>query len=147
MILKYLTLNPKAIPPAFAHDGDSGFDLHSIEDIMLYPGMCRTIPTGLSFEIEKGYELQVRPKSGLSTKSPLRVILGTIDSSYRGEVSIIVECYTIPYHIEIGDKIAQGVIVKLPEVFFQQVETLSSTTRGNNGFGSTGIRKKGRTDI
>jgi dUTP pyrophosphatase len=143
-LVKFKKVHPDAVAPVFSHSGDSGFDLCSTKNIVMYSGMVETIPTGLKFEIPQGYEIQVRPKSGLSAKSPLRVILGTVDSCYRGEVSIIVEnplqVNNTPWRIDVGDKIAQGVIVKLPEVMFEEVEELSETSRGENGFGSTGMK-------
>ncbi len=89
--LRYKKVNPAAIEPAYAHDGDSGFDLYATEDVIITPGSTEKVPTGLAFELPEGYELQVRPKSGISTRTKLRVTLGTVDSNYRGEVSVMVD--------------------------------------------------------
>lgn len=86
-------LHEDAVLPKYAREGDAGFDLYATEDVTIEPGQTMTIPTGLAFAIPKGYELQVRPRSGVSAKSKLRVANspGTIDSGYRGEVGVIVD--------------------------------------------------------
>lgn len=80
-----------AIVPAYAKPGDSGFDLIAVEDVFIEPGETAVIPTGLAFGIPEGYEIQIRPRSGVTSKSSLRVQLGTIDSGYIGEVHIIAD--------------------------------------------------------
>ena len=96
----------------------------------------------LAFEIPDGYELQVRPRSGLSAKTKLRVSNspGTIDSDYRGEVCIILDNISSEesYTINKGERIAQGIISKVEKITFEEVEELSETERGEAGFGSTG---------
>jgi dUTP pyrophosphatase len=77
--------------PSYAHVGDAGFDLIAAEDVIIEPGETVKVPTGLAFEIPDGYELQVRPRSGITAKTKLRVQLGTVDAGYRGEVSVIVD--------------------------------------------------------
>ncbi|PFZ39658.1 dUTP diphosphatase, partial [Bacillus pseudomycoides] len=74
--------------PRYAREFDAGFDLVAAEDAVIYPGGTKVIPTGLAFEIPPGYELQVRPRSGISRKTFLRVVLGTVDSGFRGEVGV-----------------------------------------------------------
>ncbi|WP_088293631.1 dUTP diphosphatase [Bacillus mycoides] len=152
--------------PKYAKPGDSGFDLVAAEDIIIEPTETQIVPTGLSFEIPPGYELQVRPRSGISFRTELLVILGTVDSSYRGEVGVITKnlmpfidmttngLWTIDeefketpegwevgtYIIRKGDRIAQGVIAPVETAHFVEVNELSDSERGNHGFGSTGVK-------
>lgn len=106
------------------------------------PGETVLVGTGLSFEIPLGFELQVRPRSGMSLKTKLRVSNspGTIDSDYRGEVKIIIDNIGhSPYTVEIGDRIAQGVIAQAFQTVFEEVTELTDTERGAGGFGSSGV--------
>lgn len=142
-------LHPDAIIPRYATLGASGFDLHALEDTIVYPGETKLIKTGLSMSIPLGYELQIRPRSGTSLKTSLRVANapGTVDSDYRGEICIIIsnihgsEMYNEKYREEIkkGDRIAQGVICPVTTAEFEEVDNLNSTERGSGGFGSTGV--------
>ena len=84
-------LSPDAQIPAYAHATDAGFDLVAAEDVIIEPGETACVPTGLAFEIPEGYEMQIRPRSGITLKTPLRVQLGTVDAGYRGEVGVIVD--------------------------------------------------------
>lgn len=84
-------LSPDAKIPAYAHATDAGFDLVAAEDVIIEPGETACVPTGLAFEIPEGYEMQIRPRSGITLKTPLRVQLGTIDAGYRGEVGVLVD--------------------------------------------------------
>src|SRR5690625_4442372 len=94
MNLSVKKLHPDAVIPKYAKKGDSGFDLVAVEDMVIEPGETKLIKTGLAFEIPEGYEIQVRPRSGITLKTKLRVQLGTIDSNYRGEVGVIVDNIT-----------------------------------------------------
>ena len=142
--------------PRYAKPGDSGFDLVAAEDTIIWPGETKVVSTGLSFEIPPGYELQVCPRSGMTRNTKLRVVLGTVDSGYRGEVGVIVD-HTISKElgirfdkekqefvsasvIEKGTRIAQGVIAPVETAHFVEVDELSDSERGNRGFGSTGIK-------
>lgn len=100
--VKIKRLHPDAIIPKYAKPGDSGFDLVAVEDVIIAPGDTVLVPTGLAFEIPEGYELQVRPRSGISLRTKLRVANspGTIDAGYRGEVAVIVDNIAQP---EISD--------------------------------------------
>jgi dUTP pyrophosphatase len=89
--VKVKRLHPDAVIPMYAREGDSGFDLVAVEDVIIEPGETALVKTGLAFEIPEGYELQIRPRSGVSLKTKLRVQLGTVDSGYRGEVGVIVD--------------------------------------------------------
>ncbi|QGI00199.1 dUTP diphosphatase [Bacillus subtilis] len=84
-------LSPDAQIPAYAHATDAGFDLVAAEDVIIEPGETACVPTGLAFEIPEGFEMQIRPRSGITLKTPLRVQLGTVDCGYTGEVGVIVD--------------------------------------------------------
>jgi len=89
--VKIKRLNENAAIPKYAHEYDAGFDLVACDDIIIEPGETKLIPTGLAFELPPGYEIQVRPRSGITLKTKLRVQFGTVDSAYRGEVGVIVD--------------------------------------------------------
>lgn len=111
------------------------------ENLIIKPGERVLIPTGLSFEIEPGYEVQVRPRSGLSLKTGLLVVNspGTIDADYRGEIKIIMGNFSDKAEIiEHGDRVAQMVLMPITQAKFEIVDDLSNTDRGEGGFGSTG---------
>ncbi|MEM5609251.1 dUTP diphosphatase [Bacillus toyonensis] len=133
--------------PKYAKPGDSGFDLVATEDTVIWPGETKVVPTGLAFEIPPGYELQVRPRSGMTRNTKLRVVIGTVDSGYRGEVGVLVDNIEIPkvanmkaHVIERGTRIAQGVIAPVETAHFVEVNELSDSERGIVGFGSTGAK-------
>jgi len=143
--IKIKKLNPAAIIPHYAHDGDAGMDVYSIEDSTLHAGDIKLIKTGLSFEVPKGYEIQVRPKSGLALKNGITITNspGTLDSGYRGELGVIMQnCSKISYEIKKGEKIAQIVLAKYEEAKITEACELADTSRGTGGFGSTGLTKK-----
>jgi dUTP pyrophosphatase len=101
--VKFKRLHPDAATPQYAQDGDSGFDLTATEDVIVEPGASAIVPTGLAFEIPAGFELQVRPRSGISAKTKLRVANapGTVDRNFRGEVGVIMDNINAPmYEIE-----------------------------------------------
>lgn len=140
--LKIQKLNKDAIVPQYQSSGASGFDLHSIEDIDVLSGGFVAVRTGLAFEIPVGYEIQVRPRSGLAFKSGISVLNtpGTIDSDYRGEVMVILFNFSKNiFSIKKGDRIAQAVLSQIFRANIVLSESLDDTERGNNGFGSTGI--------
>jgi len=128
--------------PAYAHKGDSGVDLFAAEEYDLKPMERKLIPTGLKLEIPNGYEGQVRPKSGLAINHGISHAnaVGTIDSSYRGEIKVpLINLSDKTYRIEKGKKIGQLIFAKVEEAIFEEVEELSNTTRNDSGFGSTGL--------
>ena len=145
LILGYKVLNSDAVIPKYNYPTDSGFDLHSIQDLEIPPFGRVLVPTGLSFDIKDGYEIQVRSKSGLSLKQGLMVLNspGTVDNGYVGEVQVIVfntNNYTVT--IPKGMKVGQAVLC--PVVNGKWVNLVKKTKinekeRGENGFGSTGI--------
>ena len=130
--------------PVYKTKGSVGFDIESNEDVIIKPGERKLIHTGLYMEIPAGYELQVRPRSGLSLKDGFVTILGTIDNDYRGEIGVIgVNINDTGYfQIDKGDRIAQGVLAPIEIAKFEKVNSideLSKTDRGTDGFGSTGV--------
>ena len=139
--IQYTRNHPKAVEPRYAKPGDAGFDLSSVEYYRILPGETTLIDTGLAFAIPEGFELQIRPRSGRSLKTKLRVANapGTIDSGYRDTVKVIVDNTGIePIHIAPFERIAQGVLQRVPKAVFEEVDELDETERGKDGFGSTG---------
>ena len=141
VIFKKLTED--AIVPTYAHKGDAGADLYASEECIVYTKGTSFVHTGIALKIPKGYEGQIRPRSGMSTKTGIRIsnAPGTIDSNYRGEIKIIVENRgAAPYIIYKGDRIAQIVFNEVPTADFEEgeVDTEENNTRGENGFGSSG---------
>jgi len=140
--IKIKKIKESAILPHYAHEGDAGVDLYSTEDYVLRPGQRVLVSTGLSMAIPKGYEGQVRPKSGLALKHGISVCNspGTIDSGYHGEIGVIsINHSNEEFKIEKGTKIAQMIFNKVEEAEFEEVEDLDNTKRGEEGFGSTGL--------
>ena len=133
----------EAVIPQYAHEGDAGVDLYSRIDHELKPGERFLIPTGLKMAIPHGYEGQVRPKSGLALKSGITVLNtpGTVDAPYRGEVGVIVINHDKnSYQIRKGEKIAQMIFNEIKYANFKIVDSLDSTSRGEGGYGSTGMK-------
>ncbi len=142
VIVKVKCLTPDAKIPRYEHPGDSGADLVSVIDFTLEPMQRFAFPTGISAEISMGYELQVRPRSGLALKHGVTVLNtpGTVDAGYRGEIKVIlINLGSEPFQITKGQKIAQLVVAPVVHGKFEQVEELTPSQRGTGGFGSTGI--------
>lgn len=143
--LEVATINEDAVFPSYNYPSDSGFDLYSTIDYKLKSGSRALIPTGLTFKIPEGYEIQIRPKSGLALNFGITVLNtpGTIDSGYLGEVKVILfNTDKEDFQIKKGIKIAQAVLcpVKIGKyVKIVSVDELGDSDRGENGFGSTGI--------
>lgn len=143
--IKVELTHENAVLPKYAYPSDSGFDLHATEEVIIGPFGRALVPTGLKVSFEEGYEIQVRPKSGLAIKQGLTVLNtpGTVDQGYTGEIQVIVfntnnTTVTIPK----GMKVGQGVlcpVVQGKSVMIETVEKVEDKDRGNNGFGSTGI--------
>lgn len=134
-----------AEPPQYASTGASGADVKAFieNDITIPAGGSALIPTGLKFAIPLGYEIQVRPRSGLALKHHISVLNtpGTIDADYRGELGIILINFgKHDFVVTPGMRIAQLVLAPVVQAIFLQTEELSTTTRGHGGFGHTGIR-------
>ena len=174
MKINFKKLSDTAIAPTKGHYNDSGFDLYADEDAILAYGETKAIATNIALELPDGYMADVRPRSGLTSKTALRVHYGTVDAGYRGGIGIICEnanygedvYYTeklfgvanaksdidfsvkaneavtkwnsMAYHIHRGDKIAQLVIQKIPDIELIEADELNETARGAGGFGSTG---------
>lgn len=180
--VKIKRLHPDAVIPKYATDLSAGFDLYAVEDVIIEPGETKAVGLGLAFEIPAGYEIQIRPRSGISLKTLLRQSnsVGTIDADYRGEVKVMFDNIAEPdyrlyiddlrsevyavngevfdikgevsmevdygsllhgsYIIRKGDRICQGILSKVPQANFIEVEELSDTERGCGGLGSTGVR-------
>ena len=134
-------LSDQAVLPKYQTSGSAGFDLHSIMNYVLEPGKTVLVSTGLAFNIPEGYELQIRPRSGVSAKTGLRVANapGTIDSDFKGEVKLIIQNTGSMFEIiDKGDRIAQAVLAPVLQAEFVE-EELEESERGSNGFGSTGL--------
>ena len=128
--------------PAYATDGAVGMDVVAAEDLILAPGARHAVATGFAMAIPEGYEVQVRPRSGLALKHGVTCLNtpGTIDSDYRGEVKVILaNLGSEPFAIARGDRIAQLVPAPVQRAALSEVSSLDDTTRGTGGFGSTGI--------
>jgi dUTP pyrophosphatase len=137
-------LQPGAALPVYETAGASGMDIRACLDapVTVSAGGIVTIPSGLSFEIPAGYEMQVRPRSGLARGHGITVLNspGTIDSDYRGELAVIlINMGNSDYTIRHGDRIAQLVLAPAPRAVLKEINRLSDTGRGSGGFGSTGI--------
>ncbi len=151
-----------AVLPSYARPGDAGMDVCAAEEITIRPGETVIVPTGLKLAVPEGYEIQVRPRSGISYKTPLRLSNspGTIDSGYRGELGIIMTNTSAGcereerifgvdsdgnkkgiYKIKKGDRIAQIVLQAVPKIVFSVVDSVSDIGKDRGGgFGSTGIK-------
>ena len=128
--------------PSYASDGAAGMDVCAAEGLTLKVGRRHAVATGLSFAIPHGFEVQVRPRSGLALKHGITCLNtpGTIDSDYRGEVKVILaNLGDEDFVIQRGDRIAQLVVAPVTHAAMIEVEALDDTTRGAGGFGSTGV--------
>lgn len=131
--------------PAYATGGAAGMDVVSAEDVTLAPGARHAVATGLAMAIPQGFEIQVRPRSGLALKHGITVpnTPGTIDSDYRGELKVILINHGAePFVIARGDRVAQLVLAPVVQAAWDEVAELDATERGEGGFGSTGGHAK-----
>ena len=138
------TVADGAILPEYKTDGASGCDVHAFvkEPVELLPGDIKLIPTGLACAIPEGFEIQVRPRSGLAAKNGITCLNtpGTIDSDYRGEIKVIlINLGKEAFIVKNGDRIAQFVVAPVVRGIFETVKSLDETLRGSGGFGSTGV--------
>ena len=144
MIVKVINKSKNNLP-FYATKGSAGMDVYSNEELEVGPLSTTIVKTGLFVKIPEGYEIQVRPRSGLSAKSKLRIANspGTIDSDYLGEIGIIIDNISDTYHhlIKQGERIAQLVLKKVEQIEWEEVEEFSEMTeRNTRGFGSTNIQ-------
>jgi dUTP pyrophosphatase len=143
--LGYRVIHPDAVEPKYNYVTDSGFDLHSVEEIIISPFGRALVPTGLCFDIPKGQEIQVRSKSGLAINQGLFVLNspGTVDAGYTGEVKVIIfNTNNTEVTIKKGMKVAQGVVCPITSsewLNLIKVDDINEKDRNSNGFGSTGI--------
>ena len=140
--LKVVKIHEDAILPNYAHPGDAGLDIYSVEEKLLNPGERVLIKTGIKIELPKNTEAQMRPRSGLALKHGISLVNspGTIDEGYRGEIGVIVINHgSESFKVEKGMKICQMVVKPVWTVNVEEVLELDNTERGEGGFGSTGI--------
>lgn len=141
--IQFERTNPRCVLPKQSTTGAAGFDVYSTNDqnVLIMPHETALFPLGFKVAIPEGFEIQVRPRSGLALKEAVGVANspGTIDSDYRGECGVILINFgREPYTVKPGDRIAQFVVAEVPKVEFEVVEQLDETDRGEGGFGSTG---------
>ena len=173
MYIKFKKLSESAISPQKANYNDAGFDLFADEDVTLAYGETAAVQTNIAIELPDGFMADVRPRSGLTLNSALRVHYGTIDAGYRGSIGIICEnashtdkmtsvcnmlhahlveqeepvlVYNASIEIKRGDKIAQLVIQRIPDITFLEASNLTDSSRGANGFGSTDLKEETDSD-
>ena len=144
MKIKIKKVQEHAILPEYKTALAAGFDFHAAitQPVVIKPGTFETISTGVAVEIPAGYELQIRPRSGLAFKHRVLPVnaIGTIDADYRGEMMVgLLNSGTVDFVVEPGMRIAQGVVAKHETVEWEEVSELSDTERSQGGFGSTGL--------
>ena len=154
MNINYIKLRESAIEPFRAKDGDAGYDLYAVTREKIAPMERKLIPIGIAFEIPSGYYGRIAPRSGLAVKKGIDVMAGVIDSSYRGEVMVLLSNFnpsvedrafggmfgsSDDFVINPGDRIAQLIIEKCHSVEWELKEGLSDSARGDGGFGSSGV--------
>ena len=135
--LQVKRLDPDAKLPEKNNSSDAGFDLFSKRDTNVFSGSRQTIETGIAVNIPKGYFGLIKPRSGMSFFNGVGVLAGVVDSGYQGEIKVILTAMEL-VRVQKGDKIAQMVIIPIPEVFLEEVDGFPSSERGNKGFGSSG---------
>jgi dUTP pyrophosphatase len=140
--LRFRRLSAEARPPAQAHDGDAGYDLHAAEGLVIGPGERASVGTGIAVAIPDGHAGLVIPRSGLAARHGIAIVNapGLIDAGYRGELRVLLlnTDRAEPFEISPGDRIAQLVVVAVETAAAEEVEELDETLRGVGGFGSTG---------
>ncbi|MGT0062360.1 dUTP diphosphatase [Helicobacter pylori] len=144
MKIKIQKIHPNALIPEYQTEGSSGFDLHAVEEVMIKPHSVGLVKIGICLSLEVGYELQVRTRSGLALNHQVMVLNspGTVDNDYRGEIKVILANLSDKdFKVQVGDRIAQGVVQKTYKAEFIECERLDETSRDSGGFGSTGVSK------
>jgi dUTP pyrophosphatase len=143
VILRFRRLSEAARPPARAHDGDAGYDLHAAEPARLAPGERASVGTGIAVAIPEGHAGLVLPRSGLAARHGISVVNapGLIDAGYRGELRVLLlnTDREHPFELAPGDRIAQLVVVRVEDPRLEETRELDETRRGAGGFGSTGV--------
>ncbi|WP_033589476.1 dUTP diphosphatase [Helicobacter pylori] len=144
MKIKIQKIHPNALIPKYQTEGSSGFDLHAVEEVTIKPHSVGLVKIGICLSLEVGYELQVRTRSGLALNHQVMVLNspGTVDNDYRGEIKVILANLSDKdFKVQVGDRIAQGVVQKTYKAEFIECKRLDETSRGSGGFGSTGVSK------
>jgi dUTP pyrophosphatase len=140
--LRFRRLSEAARPPAQAHEGDAGYDLHAAEEVTIGPGERASVGTGIAIAIPAGQAGLVVPRSGIAARHGISVVNapGLIDSGYRGEVRVLLlnTDSTEPFEVTPGDRIAQLLLVTVETPELEELSELDETVRGTGGFGSTG---------
>lgn len=137
--VKFKKLDSSAIPFSYSREQDACMDMYSLVDVCLLAGETRIIPTGIAVEIPEGYEGLVRGRSGLASKG-IHAHLGTIDETYRGDVGIILTNHSLtPFEVKQGMRLAQFTVKPVYRIKLSEHYQLSSTERGTNGYGSSGL--------
>ena len=137
--VKFKKLNPNAIPFSYSREQDACMDMYALEGTTIPAGTTKIIPTGIAVEIPQGYEGLVRGRSGLASKG-ITAHLGTIDETYRGDVGMIIANHTnADFKVEAGMRLAQFTVKLVYHIQLEEVEELSDTSRGSNGYGSSGV--------
>lgn len=133
--------HPAAELPEYAHESDSGMDVRSVESATVPPRSFRLFDTGLAPDLPQGYELQVRPRSGMQCKKGVVAGWGTVDAGYHGSIGVVLYNHTdAEYKVEAGDRIAQLVVAPVVQAEVREVAEFGASDRGSDGFGSTGIK-------
>ena len=142
MLIKFQKILDEAIIPHYAHQGDAGMDIFSVEETIIKSGERKSVRTGVKMELAEGFVALVWDKSGLALKNGIKTMAGVIDSGYRGEIGVVLANLSgQDYKIEKGQKIAQMLIQKVERMEIKEVKELSETKRSGGGFGSTGLFK------
>lgn len=142
MKVKIKKTHPNGKIPTYATDGSGAFDFYSAEDVLVHKTHAEAINLGVAMEVPDGHVLLLFPRSSTGKNTWLRMAnsVGVIDSDYRGTIHALYENVVWGnYLVQTGDRIAQGIILPIPKVEFEEVEELSTTERGEGGFGSTGV--------
>jgi dUTP pyrophosphatase len=140
--IKIKKLHPEATIPHYVHEGDAGMDVYSVEDVLIRAGEKAIISSGIAIELPKGYVALVWDKSGLAAKHGIKTMAGVGDSIYRGEYKIVLlNTSKQDYQVRKGERICQILIQPVVSAEIEETQELSSTERGEGGFGSTGARK------
>ena len=141
--IPFVKLDNSINTPAYAHEGDAGIDLRSTIDCVIEPFERFVVPTGVAFAIPEGYAGLVIPRSGLAAKHGISIVNapGLIDSGYRGEIKVLLINLDTkkPFEIKTGDRIAQIMFTPYAQAYLEQQSTLDETSRGTDGFGSSGV--------
>ena len=137
--VKFKKLDSSAVPFSYTREGDACMDMFALEGTTIPAGTTKIIPTGIAVEIPQGYEGLVRGRSGLASKG-ITTHLGTIDETYRGDVGMIIANHTnADFKVEAGMRLAQFTVKPVYHIQLEEVEELSDTSRGSNGYGSSGV--------